>query len=55
VGDLARDAAIDAEWPTTGERYLDFVTHLRIKNASEFARGALAWAWQEYEQATTES
>ncbi|MEV6799664.1 YozE family protein [Micromonospora rifamycinica] len=47
-GDLARDAADDDCWPTTGTDYRQFADHLAEHTAYEPARRTLREAWETY-------
>ncbi len=48
IGDLARDAADDDCWPTTGSDYRQFADHLTEHTAYEPAFMALREAWEAY-------
>lgn len=48
IGDLARDAAIDDEWPKQALSYQDFLTHLRRCGACDGAYNALSAAYMKY-------
>ncbi len=51
LGDLARDAAEDGEWPTAGTILAVFEEHLRRRGACEDAQHTLTRAWRSYRQA----
>lgn len=48
IGDLARDAAGDDCWPTTGTDYRQFADHFAEHTASESAWTNLREAWEAY-------
>jgi uncharacterized protein YozE (UPF0346 family) len=48
VGDLARDARADRDWPARGRTPNDFRRYLDHRNACDGALRALDRAWREY-------
>lgn len=48
IGDLARDAIQDGNWPHKAKRFEEFHAYLRSRNTCQGAIDALADAWQLY-------
>ncbi len=48
VGDLARDAALDPDWPRQATAFRTFYAYLRRREVSESMITSLAIAWCEY-------
>ncbi|MCX4682631.1 YozE family protein [Streptomyces sp. NBC_01433] len=48
IGDLARDAAADADWPEEPDELETYVDHLEAAGASTAALETLADAWTRY-------
>ncbi len=48
IGDLARDAAADPDWPDGPDDVETYVDHLESVGASEAALETLADAWARY-------
>ncbi|AZK98830.1 MULTISPECIES: YozE family protein [Streptomyces] len=48
IGDLARDAAADADWPEEPDELETYVDHLDAAGASPAALETLADAWAQY-------
>ncbi|MET8566091.1 YozE family protein [Streptomyces flaveolus] len=48
IGDLARDAAADLDWPDGPDELETYTDHLEAAGASEAALDVLADAWARY-------
>ncbi|WP_331764366.1 YozE family protein [Streptomyces sp. NBC_01506] len=48
IGDLARDAAADTDWPEEPDELETYVDHLDAAGASPAALETLADAWTQY-------
>ncbi|OYP10069.1 hypothetical protein CFC35_41880 [Streptomyces sp. FBKL.4005] len=48
IGDLARDAAADPDWPDGPDELETYTDHLESAGASEAALDVLADAWARY-------
>ncbi|MFF4249480.1 YozE family protein [Streptomyces sp. NPDC001822] len=48
IGDLARDAAADADWPEEPDELETYVDHLEAAGASTAALETLVDAWAQY-------
>lgn len=48
IGDLARDAYDDPDWPRTSKRFYDFWIYLKSLYVTNFVMDSLLSAWKEY-------
>lgn len=52
IGDLARDAAMDSEWPEGPDELATYVDHLEDAGACQDALDTLEEAWARYQAGT---